>query len=104
MGLGPVPGGGQVRPLAVTGSVVSVTNAETPILLASKARRGALIQNFGASVVQIHFAPGQAFGAGPIQLQQYQTWEAAQLNGVYQGVVYGIRAAATADVGVTDEA
>ena len=86
-----------------TNTVVSVTSAETTILAASASRRNAIIMNLGAAVLQIHFTTGQAFGAGPLQLQQYQSWEAAQVTGVYQGIIYGIRASATQNAGVVQE-
>jgi hypothetical protein len=86
-----------------TNNVVSVNNAETTILAANANRKNAIVQNHGASVLQIHFTAAQAFGAGPILLQQYQSWEAAQVTGVYQGIIYGIRAAATENAGRIEE-
>ena len=108
MGAGQIPGGstaGQPRPLTLSvDTVVSVDNAETTILAANANRRAATIENLGAAVLQIHFTTGQAFGAGPIQLQQYETLDLAQPGvGVYQGIVYGIRAAATQNAGVVEE-
>lgn len=107
MGKGQIPGGGtgaQVRPLALaTNGVVSVTNAETQLLAANANRRNAIIENLDSTVLQIHFTAGQAFGAGPIQLTQYQTWEAAQVTGVYQGIIFGIRASTTGNAGVIEE-
>jgi len=92
-----VPAGG------ATNGVVSVNNAQTVILAANASRKNAIIQNQDASVLQVYFATGQAFGAGPILLPQYAILELGQLAGVYNGIVYGIRAAATGNVGVVEE-
>lgn len=86
-----------------TNTVVSVDNTETIVLAANASRKGATIQNHGTSVLQLFFTSGQAFGAGPILLPQYAMWEAAQETGVYRGIVYGIRAAATENAGVVEE-
>ena len=82
--------------------VKSVSNVES-LILAASARREAFIQNHGSTVLQLHFTAGQAFGAGPVQLAAGESYNAAQTNGVYQGNIYGIRAAATENVGVVEE-
>lgn len=93
-----------VTPLTITtDTVVSVTPSGVTILAANPNRKNAIVQNLNAAVLQVYFTNAQAFGAGGIQLQQYQTWEAAQATGVYQGIVYGRYSAATANVGRIEE-
>lgn len=114
MGAGQVPGGtsgaGQVRPLTLDEDVVAVTDAQTTIIAANAARRNAVIQNNGPDVVQIYVTTGIGFAAGGIQLAPGSgttagdIWEAAQLYGVYQGIIYGIcDTGNTASVSVTEE-
>lgn len=86
-----------------TNTVVSVGPAQATVLAANTSRKGAVVQNHGSAVLQLHFTNGQAFGAGPVLLQQYQSWNAEQETGVYKGIVYGIRAALTQNAGVVEE-
>lgn len=87
-----------------TSGIVSVTSAETTLLANNFNRKNAVIQNHGAAVLQVYFTTGQAFGAGPILLQQYQTWSASQAGaGVYQGIIYGRTSAATQNAGRIEE-
>lgn len=113
MGHGQVPGGGaagQVRPLTITEGVVNVTAAQTVVAAANANRRGLIVQNNGANVVQIYVTSGLAFGAGGIRLTPGSAtvagdiWEAAQEYGIAAGAVYGIcDTGNTATVSVTEE-
>lgn len=114
MGAGQVPGGtsgaGQVRPLTVVETSVSVDANETTLKAANASRRNLVVQNCGPDIVQVYLTTGKTFGVAGIQLAPGSAtvvggiWEAAQEYGVYQGIVYArCDAGNTATVNVTEE-
>jgi len=84
-------------------TVISVPNAETQLLAANANRIGGFIQNLDASVLQVYTTTGKAFGAGGMQLRQYEFWYPDQNGAIYRGIVYGRRAAATGDAAACEE-
>ena len=86
-----------------TGSIVSVNNASTLVLAAGATRLNALIQNHGASVLGLSTVNGTTFANSPLKLPQYMSLNTSQFGANFRGAIYGIRAAATEDVGVVSE-
>lgn len=114
MGQGQIPGGttpAQSRPIqSIVEGVVAVTDAETTLFAGDVTVRNVIIQNNGPDPVQIFVTTGTAYGAGGIILSPGTAttaggiWEALQLAGVWQGVIFGIcDAGNTASVSVTEE-
>lgn len=96
--------GGVPTALTPTPTVVSVSNASTALVAANASRRGALIQNFGATDLGIAFASPAVFAACSIRIKPGTALSLHQVFGVIKTGVWGIRSAAgPEDVGITDE-
>jgi hypothetical protein len=84
---------------------VAVTDAQTQLAAGNASRKSITIQNHAANVLQVYFTGGQPHLSGPILLQQYQSVDiGCDCGSIYQGIVYGIRAAGqTGNAGVVEE-
>lgn len=89
--------------LTPTESVVSVNTGSTAILAANANRKGAIVQNHGASVLGLSFFTGTTFANCAIKIPQYASIDLAQFGGVIRLGVWGRRASATEDAGAVDE-
>lgn len=95
---------GKIRGAVET--AVTVGDAEVLVLSANPNRKNAIVQNVGASDVQVHLTAGLVFGGGGTQWSPKGIWTAMQPGaGVWKGAIYAIRAdgADEADVSVTEE-
>jgi hypothetical protein len=82
--------------MAAYGTTTITTSATSILATASPRRMAGLITNFSSEVVYIGFDASVTSSTG-LQLNKNDTWETSEQQ-VYQGPVYGITAANTADV------
>jgi hypothetical protein len=73
-------------------SAVEVDENETLVAAANASRKDLIIQNIGASAVNVYLTQGNGYLDGGTLLQPGDIWHASQVVGFWPGAVYAITA------------